>query len=189
MSNPITRRQYRVLKFLVDLFDELDIDYFIDDGLAAIIYGSKRKLYDIDICIGKKSISKIKKEFNDLARTKYSYKTYSNCKSYIVTLKINGVPIDAYIDKNFYICHKKHKHTECKVLKNPFKDTQVVMFKGIKLRVIHPEDLIIQKAFMNRKTDWFDVKSIMRKTNINKNRLLLLSKKFGVSQEKIMVKK
>ncbi len=179
----INKRQLRVLKFLVDLFDSLKMEYVIDDGLAAAIYGSKRKLYDIDLCIEAKAMKKLKKPFNDFAIKPFAYRYYENCNLYVTTFKMNNVPIDLFTSKRLFLKSEYQKSEKLKEIKYPLKHRRTIKFKGLTIKVINPENLIVQKAFMNRKTDFQDIKAVINHTRIDKIKLLKLAKEFGVEKK------
>lgn len=183
MSDPINKKQFKVLKFLVDLFNKLKIKYFIDDGLATIIYGSKRKLYDIDICITSESMNKLKIVFNDLAFKPFSYKKFADCHVHLVTFRINNIPIDARTDKREYVCHTGKGKKRCVKLHDEFRNTKIVKFRGLRLRVINPELLFVTKLFINRKCDRTDAKAILKHRRMNKNKIIRLSKKFEIEDK------
>ncbi len=183
MSNPINKRQWRVLKFLIDLFNKFKIKYFIDDGLAAIFYGSKRKLYDIDIVLDNKSMNKIKKIFNDISSRPYTYKKFQDCHVYLITIKINKVPIDLVNEKKLYICHEGYGKKKCISLHKRFKETKLVKCKGLKIRVINPENLIVMKLYINRKCDREDARAMIKHKKLNKKKLIKLAKQYGINQK------
>lgn len=176
----VSKQQMRVLKFLVDLFNNLEIKYYIDDGLAAIVYGSKRKLYDIDLCVEAGAMKKLKEPFNDFAVKPFAYRRYENCDLYITTLKINKVPIDMFTTKNLFLKSEYQRSVKRKEIKNSLKNAQMINFKGISLSVIKPEYLIVHKAFMNRKTDFQDIKAVIKNTSIDKKKVVRLAGAFHV---------
>ncbi len=183
MAQPINKNQLKVLQFLVDLFKKLKVRYFLDDGLAAIIYGSKRKLYDIDLFIDSKDMNKVKDLFNDLSVKKFAYRKYENCELYMITSKINGVPIDICIDKKAFICQEYSKKKLCIPIKNNFKDVKSIKFHGLNIKVIEPEVLVVQKLFMNRRIDLIDARSIIKNNQLNRIKLIKLAKEYNVENK------
>lgn len=55
--------QRKTLKKIVQIFIAHKIQFQISGGLAAIIYGAERPLYDIDIEVYKKDIQKVRDIF------------------------------------------------------------------------------------------------------------------------------
>jgi len=56
LEKVLSINQREVLKKVVQIFIENKIQFQISGGLAAIIYGAERSLYDIDVEVYKKDI-------------------------------------------------------------------------------------------------------------------------------------
>ncbi len=55
----------KALNWIVDFLESESIPYFMIGGIAAIAYGAKRELYDIDLTVHQRDIEKIAKFAKD----------------------------------------------------------------------------------------------------------------------------
>lgn len=75
----ITNQQRKILKKIVATLDKSNIPYEVTGGVAALFYGARRPLYDIDIDIHKTDFPK-----NAINK---SDKLYANCQVLLGVLR------------------------------------------------------------------------------------------------------
>ena len=107
----VTKKQEDALKWILSILDKNKIPYQITGGLAAKIYGSKRKLIDIDIAIPKKYFQKLfslTKEYVEYGPKEIKGKLW---QAYYMKLKYKGqiIEIDSFGTKIFDKKEKKWK--------------------------------------------------------------------------------
>ena len=157
----MNNNQKKVLKKIVGVLSKNHVKFQISGGLAAIFYGGKRPLYDIDIEVYKKDIPKIRKVFK-----KYIIKDFYNFKDknfniWLITLKINNISINISPVERCFLGKVGKK----KVLINAsnLSKTKIIYLDGIKIPVIKKKELINYKKILSRKTDIIDIKQISKK--------------------------
>ena len=63
MDSPLSSDQKRALRYIVSLLQGNNISFQITGGLAAVLYGARRPVYDIDIDVCENDIPKIREIF------------------------------------------------------------------------------------------------------------------------------
>lgn len=90
----LTEIQKKVLKYVILILKENNIQFQITGGLAVIIYGGKRPLFDIDIDILKKDFPKIKESFKGYILEDYHHNLGKHFDNWTMVLKVDGVLVD-----------------------------------------------------------------------------------------------
>lgn len=153
----LTSGQRRVLKKVSQILKDNDIKFQISGGLAAIVYGAKRPLYDIDIDVYKKDVFKIQELFKEYISEDFYHLQDENFDIWLLTLKIDGVSVDISQAEDFYFGSANSK----KVLMSPDVSKSVFTdFDGIKIPVENKDELIKYKKLLARETDLADAKQI-----------------------------
>ena len=153
----LSNNQKEVLKKVIKVFKENEIQFQVSGGLAAIIYGAKRPLYDIDIEVYKKDILKTRELFqNDISEDLYHLQD-ENFDLWLLTLKIDGVPVDiSQADECYFGDGKSEKiRSDADLSKAQFMN-----FDGIGIPVTSKAELIEYKKVLARETDLVDIKQI-----------------------------
>ena len=155
----LTDDQKKVLSFLTENFQVNDIEFQITGGLAAIAYGAKRPLYDIDIDIYKKDVEKIRellKEYivedwnNDLEGEE------DNFDIWMMSLEVEGVPVDiSQIEESRFRTSGGEWISQPEAM-----NTELRSIEDIELPVQNKQDLIDYKLLIARETDLEDVRQI-----------------------------
>lgn len=149
--------QRNVLKKIASILKNNDIKFQISGGLAAIIYGAKRPLYDIDIDVLKKDIFRVRELFKNHITEDFYHLQDENFDIWLLTLKIYGVPVDISQAEDFYFGSANSE----KVLMSPDLSKSVFIdFNGIKIPVENKDELIKYKKILARETDLADTKQI-----------------------------
>lgn len=120
----ISDNQRSAIKYLIELFDKNNIPYQVTGGLAAICYGAKRPLYDIDIDVENKSIPLLQKLLKQYIVDDYHHYRDGFFDMYLIKLDINGVSVDISRIENAY-CLKNGK--KLKIGSNIAKDRKSVV--------------------------------------------------------------
>ncbi|MEK7645362.1 MAG: hypothetical protein AAB391_03555 [Patescibacteria group bacterium] len=153
----LSEKHKKVLKYLVDTFDNAGILFQATSGLAANVYGSSRSLYDIDIDVYKKDIPKAQELFRKHVVSDFVHEQNESFDLYEFTLKIDGVTVDVSQAEESYAIGKDG--TKILVM-NDIKNASKHTFEGIAFRVLDKGQLVRYKTHVARSTDLSDVKEI-----------------------------
>lgn len=153
----ISKKQREVLKKVTTLLEENNIPFQITGGLAALAYGARRPLYDIDLEVHKADVPRVQKLFREYITEDYYHLQDENFDMYLLTMVIEGVPIDVGQAENNY-----YSKGGCeKVRLDSHIDKAVLMdIDGLKLPVQDKEELIAYKSLMPRQADLQDIAQI-----------------------------
>lgn len=155
--NMLTDIQKQVLKKIVRTLKKNKIVFQIAGGLAAIAYGSKRPLYDIDIDIYKRDIKKIKKLFKGRV-TKDLFHQQSECWDIqMMILNIDGISIDVTQLEDWYYLNKAGE--KILMVARP-EDAEIINIEGIEMPVVKKSELIAYKKAVAREIDLDDIEQI-----------------------------
>lgn len=153
----LTNIQKQVLKKIITAFEENDIAYQATAGLAAIAYGSKRLLYDIDIDVYKKDMTKVKKLFEPYLTRDLFHLEDNYWDGWLMMFEIDGVLVDISQIEDWYY---KSPKGEKKLMTAIPENAQMMEVAGIRLPVVKKDVLIDYKRTVARSTDLEDVKQI-----------------------------
>lgn len=149
------RQTRKALIWILKVLSKYNIKHRISGGFAAKIYGSKRKLADIDIEIPEDKIiflSKILKKFIIYGPKRYKD---SNWKTDLLTINYAEQEIDLFGAYNSFIFNKNNKKWE--KLRVNFPKRTLKEYKGIKINLIKKDDLISYKQKLQRRVDKKDI--------------------------------
>lgn len=174
LSDVIDEKQQNVLVKVIEVLDENDIPYEVTGGLAAIFYGAKRPLFDIDIDIHKKDFPQVRELFKDyVVEGQHQTLESEHFDIYAMALNIDGVDVDFSAAEDSYFWDKNgQKHR----LDSTLKDYQEFDFGGTRVRVCDKNGLIAYKRIIARNTDLEDIVQIQAKELINQVKKLNLPK-------------
>ena len=147
--------------WIVGIMHKNNVPFQIDGGLAARIYGSKRKLADIDIDISNKKFKIILPQIRPyiiFGPARYVDKSWD---VHLVTLKYLGQKIDisGWETEKFY--DRKHKKwVRCHI---NFRRAAIKKDYGRAVPVIPKKDLIIEKSELLRGVDKKDLEFLKNK--------------------------
>lgn len=150
-------------KWIVNILKEHKIPFQITGGLAAIAYGSKRLLNDIDIEIPEikmESLAKAVKKYIIYGPTRY---VDDNWDIALMTLKYEGQEIDICGDTSKM---RRAKNDEWTVNTVDFSEFETKKLFDLDVPVMRKDVLVKFKTVLGRKTDTEDIKQIQ---NFNKN--------------------
>jgi hypothetical protein len=143
---------------LADKFSEYNIKFIVIGGLAAIAWGVKRKLVDIDIQVGTADFKKVEKIFaKEIIQSARHYKTEKwDIKQMIINL--NGVDIDICQAEDFYVIKKGIKY----LVPNSLAAASTKQVAGIEIPVLPLKELIKYKQLIARPVDMDDLSLLIR---------------------------
>jgi len=157
------KKTKEALHWIVPILRKSKTDFQITGGLAARIYGSNRKLADIDIDLSEKEIIKLKSILRDYII--YEPKMYrdNNFKLFLMTLNFKGQKIDLCGIENQKVFNKGTKKWEKEKI-NLSQATNKTAYE-LKIPVIPLEDLINYKSKIRRRVDLIDICKISLKVH------------------------
>ncbi len=155
----LTEIQKEVLERLVETLQKNNIEFQVSGGLAAIIHGVNRSLYDIDLEIHKRDVETVRSLFED-----YITEDWNNDMEgpddqfdiWIMKLEIDGVPIDINQVEEVYIISKTGERT----LQPSDMDFEPKQFEGLMVPVLRKEPLIAYKTKLGREVDLEDIRQL-----------------------------
>lgn len=153
----LTKIQKKVLRQVVQALEENKIQFQITGGLAAIIYGSKRPLFDIDIDIRKQDIQKIRQLFKKYIIQDYQRNQGKHFDNWTMVLEVDGVLVDISQAEDCYIFDENGKKIN---IDTNLSHPTISEFAGMKLPVEPKDELISYKRVLSRETDLADIEQI-----------------------------
>ena len=142
---------------VVQALNDAGIKYQITGGLAAITYGAKRQLQDIDIDVHKVDMPRIRELFAQcITKDLYHFqdKTYD---LYLITLNIDGVPVDISQTEDSYVFGKDTRKTK---IESDLSRAVSVNYEGLGLLVQNKAELIRYKTLAGRDADLIDIEQM-----------------------------
>ncbi len=149
----------KILEYVALLLQKNDIKFQVTGGLAAILYGAKRDLIDIDIDISKIDKERVAEIFSQYITEPWNNKLEGDddlFDCWILKLQIEGVDIDISQIEDFRIRIKGGGWVQQK----DTLDFNFVTFETLSLPVQNKSDLIAYKRSLDREVDIFDVEAI-----------------------------
>lgn len=153
----LTPVQLKVLKYVSEVFEANNVPYQLTGGAAAVAYGAARPTYDLDFDVPREFVPKVQELFSKYITEDYYHLQDKNFDMYLLTLVIDGVPIDVgQAEGNFY----KTPDGESIRLDSHIEKAKLIDIGGIKVFVQDKEELIRYKSIMARDEDLEDIKQI-----------------------------
>jgi hypothetical protein len=164
--------------FLVKLTKLLEgLDWIILMGSSLEIYtNGKRKSGDVDIALKEKDLDKLAERLKTKAEHRVIDKGTFVVDDYGFVVNFEGKEIEA---TNGYPKKRVSEGTFDKL----FKWKSNINYLGVELFVAPIEEIIVQKAFMEREKDIIDLKLILSEVNFDVNRVNELAEDCGVSEK------
>jgi hypothetical protein len=152
------RKTKDAFNWIISILEKHEVKYRISGGFAARVYGSNRKLADIDIEIQDKDFNKILPEIQ--SHIKEGPKRYKDdlMDTFGLSMAYKGQAIDisgTQTERLFDI--RKNKWVKSKI--NLSKITWKKIY-GKRVSVITKKDLITYKKIIRRKVDILDIAAI-----------------------------
>lgn len=155
------RNTKEAFNWIVDILRKNQIRFKVDGGLAAKVYGSDRKLADIDIVVHDKDVNKVASLI--LKYIIYGPKHFigERFDCYLFTAKYKGQDIDISGGDSERIFYKRERKW-IKSKDNFSKFSKKKIFDKI-VHVIPEQELINYKSKLNRRVDKIDVKKMLKR--------------------------
>lgn len=153
----ISENHKKVLKQVVQTLKENNIPFQVSGGLAAIVYGAERTLYDIDIDVRKKDIPKVRKLFKNYIQEDFHHLQDEHFDIWLITLHIDGISVDiSHAEESYFVGKDGNKiRMDADVSK-----AKLLNLEGINVPVEDKEELIAYKKIIARDTDLIDIEQI-----------------------------
>lgn len=153
------RNTEKAFKWIVKLLKGNKIPFLIAGGFAVNIYGSKRKLADIDIIVSDEKFGKIASNVKNHIMWGPGRYVDKNWDLPLMTLKFENQEID--------ICSRNPKIYDCKNKKwikifINFSKRNIKKIYDLQVPVMRVENLVEYKRILNRKVDQKDVKFLSK---------------------------
>ncbi|HKZ33643.1 MAG TPA: hypothetical protein VJ142_00170 [Candidatus Nanoarchaeia archaeon] len=149
------------LEWILNILRKNKIPFRISGGFAAKIYGSKRKLADIDIEVNNKNIKKI---FPFVKKyVIYGPKRYrdGDFNLFLMNLKFKGQEIDIYGKNDLQILDKvNNTWVKEKINLNKFTKKKVY---GLTIPLVPLKEVISYKEKIRRNVDLIDIKNLLNR--------------------------
>ncbi len=153
----LSKNQKRILIQVTKTLKENRIPFQITGGLAAIAYGSKRKLFDIDIDVSKKDIKKVRELFRENISEDLHHLQNGRFDIFVMSLEFDKVIVDiSQLEKSYVIDKNGNKIGG----DYDFSKTKLMKIDGIKLPVEDKNELIRYKKILSRDTDLIDIQQM-----------------------------
>ena len=148
------------LKWIVGILDKKDIPYQISGGFAAKIYGSERKLNDIDIDIPETNFDDILSDIKEYLI--YGPDNYVDGKWNIKLMTVNyhGQEIDIAGAFEGYVSNKNR--TAWLKIKTDFENARDIKIDSLMVKVIHPPLLIEYKQHLDGNHQMEDIQAVQK---------------------------
>lgn len=149
----ISKNQLQALEILSSKLDEHNIKFIVIGGLAAILWGSKRSLVDIDILVSSKDFEATATLFKEFVVTKPRHYTKNGWDIQQFILEIYGVTVDVCDGEKLYFKKDGKTHQINSHLDNP----DVKEVENLNIPVLTLEELIRYKNIIARHVDIVDL--------------------------------
>ena len=153
----LSKTQANVLKKITTLLEENNIAFQVTGGLAAIAYGAKRPLYDIDIDVYKKDISKVRKLFANCLKKDFYHLQDEHFDMWLLTIIIDEVNIDISQAEKSYFINKKGKKIK---MDSDISKAKIITIGQTRIPIQKKKELVAYKKIIGRKTDLLDIQQI-----------------------------
>lgn len=153
----LTELQKKVLKKLVGILNDNKISFLVSGGLAAIAYGAKRPLYDIDIDVAPNDIPRTKDLFREYVVEDFHHLQDDILDIWLMTLNIDGVTVDITQTEE---CYYKGKDGRKIRIDTDLSNAEIRQVEGIEVPIENKQELIRYKSIIARDTDLIDIRQI-----------------------------
>lgn len=155
----ISKSQQQVLRQIATTFDQYQIPYVIIGGLAAIAWGSKRQLVDIDILVSSENYLVLPEIFEQYLRAGPRHYTQNGWNIQQCVLDISGVTVDICDGDRMFLEKAGERHQLHSYIDQP----ALIDLDGNLLPIIPLDELIRYKRITAREVDLIDLRYLERR--------------------------
>lgn len=156
----ISENQKKALTRVTNTLKTNNIPFQITGGLAAIAYGCRRNLFDIDIDVSKKDIEKVRKLFKKNISEDLHHLQNGRFDIFVMSLEFENVVVDiSQLEENYVIDKNGNKIGG----DYDFSKTKIMNVADLELPVEDKDELIRYKRILGRDTDLVDIEQMTRK--------------------------
>lgn len=153
----ISENQKEVLRLIVNTLNKNGISFMVSGGLAAIAYGGKRPLYDIDVDIHQKDVERVRELFRRYLVEDFHHLQTEKLDIWTMYFEIDGIPVDITQAEESYFINPDGSKLR---LDADIEKATPMHIADIKLPVENKKDLVKYKKIAARDTDLEDVRAI-----------------------------
>lgn len=157
MELELEPKTLNALRFIIEILNRHKIDYQISGGFAAKVYGSSRKLADIDIDINQDNFDQILFEVKEYIIFGPEQYVDENWDLGLMTLDYNDQLIDIDLGKSKIFDHNTKQWIS---LDTDFSNYTKTTVGGIDIVLIKKENLINYKSKLLREVDVEDIREL-----------------------------
>lgn len=141
------------LRELIDVMEEHQINFVVIGGLAAIAWGARRDLADIDIQVGRDDFAKVAEVFVDkIVQAPRHYETEKWDINQMI-VRLHGVDVDICQAEDFYVKKDGASHA----VANTVGNAPVLKVDDLEISVLPLDDLVAYKRLISRPVDQDDL--------------------------------
>ena len=159
MDSPLSSDQKRALRYIVSLLQGNNISFQITGGLAAVLYGARRPVYDIDIDVCENDIPKIREIFLKDIVTDYHHLQDEKFDLYLLILSVYGVSVDISQLERACIYDVRGERVE---MQSDIARAKNIAWEDMALPVQDKQELITYKTILNRDIDLSDIQEMSK---------------------------
>lgn len=154
----LTPTQHDTLKKLSTAFSNAEIGWVAIGGLAAIAWGAKRPLADIDIQVQQDDMLRVRELFKNYIETDLRHYRTERWDIKQMILVFDGVTVDVCQAEEFYVLNDNTKH----LVPVTIHKAVFTALEGITIPVMPKNDLINYKQKLLREVDQEDLGSLTK---------------------------
>jgi predicted nucleotidyltransferase len=158
----------RVLDEVVDLLENEDVPYLFIGGIASALLGRPRTTQDIDLFVKPEDADRVLEALEGggfQTHKPYPHWLYKAVKDDVLVDVIFRSTRDILLDEEM------------------LARAEVLEFKGRKLRMVPPEDLLVMKAIANTEDTpryWHDALSVIGRSELDWDYLIARARRYGI---------
>ena len=155
----LTAAQRRVLAFVVAALRRRGIPFQVTGGLAAIAYGARRPLFDIDLDVRRRDLERVRRVFRGHIAADLERFEDEHFEVPLITLRIDGVSVDLTAADEL-VC--KTPDGRRVPFQQDLERAGMLPVGGVEVPVQNRSELLAYKRLIARPTDLEDVAAIER---------------------------
>ena len=157
-SKQTSETHAKALKWIIDQFDQADINYALCGGIAAAAYGSQRPLNDLDFFVTDNDLARASAfDVSQLSRP-LSNHIGDHWKLDFVAYEYSGIAIEITSPSRCSI--RSTPSDPWQKIQVTFGETRSIVVLGTRVEVMDPYELIQYKSSLAREVDHLDIQQM-----------------------------